>query len=181
MAIEIEKKYRLAAGDAERIAHSLSNAGATYHGEDIEENIIYGGGILTEKKAVLRVRNVNGKTLLTYKRRIASESDIKRQIEEETDVSNAETIKRMIEELGFSQKLVYEKRRRAWHFKTVEIVIDELPFGLFTEIEGSVEAIREAEDALDLKQLETEYATYPALTLEFGVAENGVIAARFSK
>lgn len=180
MSIEIEKKYRLTAIDIERIIDLLSQIGAVYHGKSIEENIIYGGGVLDEKKAVLRVRCVNGKTLLTYKRRLISESDIKRQIEEETDVSDTTTIQRIVEELGFTKKLVYEKRRQTWRFDSVELVLDELPFGHYMEIEGTEEAIRESETRLSLTDLETEYETYPALTLKFGDAENGIVVARFN-
>jgi hypothetical protein len=60
-----------------------------------------------------------------------------------------------------------------------EVVLDELPFGLFVEIEGPEEAIRAAQRALDLGALEVEHATYPDLTQRFGVARGAVVEARF--
>jgi hypothetical protein len=61
----------------------------------------------------------------------------------------------------------------------VEIVIDDLPFGLYLEIEGSVTAIKEAEMLLDLDELEAEHKTYPILTSELGIKNGDVIEARF--
>ncbi len=143
MAIEIEKKYRLSEDQKQFVLDSLEEIGAEYMGEDFEENTIYGGGILDEKRAVLRVRKTQDKTILTLKQHIQSEFDIKQQIEHESEVANAEEIEKIIENLGFVPRLVYEKRRKTWNFRQVEIVLDELPFGLFLEIEGSMMAIAE--------------------------------------
>ncbi len=179
MGIEIEKKYRLTAEQRDEIIASLAEFSAEYVSEDTEENIIYSGAILQEKNAVLRVRKIGERAILTYKLRLAGTSDIKRQIEEETEVADPKAIQTIVKELGFSPVLIYEKRRRTWRFRSVEIVLDELPFGLFMEIEGSITGIREAEMLLDLDDLETEHKTYPQLTSELGVKNGEVTEARF--
>jgi adenylate cyclase class 2 len=179
MSIEIEKKYRLTEESRDRVIESLKEFSAEYIGENIEENIIYGGAILSEKNAVLRVRIIGERAILTYKLRLAGTGDIKRQIEEETEVADPKAIQTIVKELGFSPILVYEKRRRTWRFRSVELVIDELPFGLFMEIEGSITGIKEAEMLLDLDDLETEHKTYPQLTGELGVKNGEVIETRF--
>jgi adenylate cyclase class 2 len=179
MSIEIEKKYRLNEELRDVVLASLNDSGAEYIGEDNEENIIYGGAILSEKNAVLRVRKIGDRAVLTYKMRLAGSGEIKRQIEEETEVSNPDAIQKIVKELGFTPVLIYEKRRRTWKFRSVEIVIDELPFGLYMEIEGSVTAIKEAEILLDLDELEAEHKTYPILTSELGIKNGDVIEARF--
>ncbi len=179
MPIEIEKKYRLDEKRRDEIIVSLEEYGAEYIGEDAEENIIYGGAILSEKNAVLRVRIIGERAILTYKLRLAGSGEIKRQIEEETEVADPKAIQKIVKELGFSPVLIYEKRRRTWRFRSVEIVIDELPFGLYMEIEGSITGIREAEMLLDLDDLETEHKTYPQLTGELGMKNGDVIEARF--
>jgi adenylate cyclase class 2 len=182
MPVETEKKYRLQAGDPEAIERRLSAAaGAEFKGEDHEENTIYTGAVLAEKNAVLRVRTVGDRTLLTYKFRLESGGDVKRQHEEETAVEDRAAIKAIIAELGMRPVLIYEKRRRSWQFRSVEIVLDELPFGLFMEIEGTVTAIREAELLLDLEALETEHKTYPMLTAELGERVGDVTEARFKE
>ena len=180
MATEIEKKFVLSNDQRERILANLQELGAEYKGEDFEENTIYKGGILDEKLAVLRVRKIADKTILTYKERIPGDLPVKQQTEYETIVENAEEAEKIIENLGFTKALVYEKRRKKWRFRDVEVVLDELPFGLYMEIEGSLTAIAEAEMMLDAENLEIEYETYPHLTQRFGVRELNCIEARFA-
>ena len=180
MAIEIEKKYRLNAEQYARISADLAELNAEFIGEDFEENTLYGGGILTEQAAVLRVRKIADKTILTYKRRIQNVSDIKHQIEFETAVENAEEIENIIESLGFQKNLVYEKRRKIWRFRRTEIVLDELLFGLFMEIEGALMAIKEVEMFLGAEDFLTEHETYPLLTMKFGKRNGNLIEARFT-
>lgn len=177
--IEIEKKYRLTDEQKTFVLVALREAEAEFVGEDFEENILYGGRILKETNAVLRVRKTQDKTILTYKKRIQNEFNIKQQIEYETEISDADELEKIIESLGFTRFLVYEKRRKTWNFRAVEIVLDELPFGDFMEIEGSITAIAEAEMLLDIEDFETEHATYPALTMQFGKKIGEVFEARF--
>ena len=180
MATEIEKKYVLSNDQREQILENLKEIGAEYLGEDFEENIIYKGGVLDEKTAVLRVRKIGDKTILTYKERVPGDLPVKHQTEYETVVENAREIEKIIESLGFKKALIYEKRRKKWHFRDVEIVLDELPFGLYMEIEGSITEIAEAEMFLDAENLEVENETYPHLTQRFGVRELDFIEARFA-
>lgn len=180
MAIEIEKKYRLKEAQYERISAALAESGAGFTGEDFEENTIYGGGILDEQTAVLRVRKIAGKTILTYKRRIQNDSAVKHQVEHETEIEDAEEIERIIENLGFQKTLVYEKRRRTWEFRKTEIVLDTLPFGLFMEIEGEMSAINEVERFLGAEDFPAEHETYPHLTREFGERNGNIIESRFT-
>jgi len=180
MAIEIEKKFTLSNDQREQILANLLEIGAQFVGEDFEENTLYGGGILDDKRAVLRVRKIEGKTILTYKERVENDSDIKHQTEFETMVESAEEIENIIAHLGFTKALVYEKRRKTWRLRDVEIMLDELPFGLYMEIEGSITAIAEAEMLLDAENFETEHETYPHLTSRFGVQKEFVIEARFA-
>jgi hypothetical protein len=60
-------------------------------------------------------------------------------------------------------------------------VLDELPFGLYIEIEGTVEAIREIEKLLAIGDLESVEETYPQLTIKYGDEINGIVEARFKK
>lgn len=179
MAIETEKKYRLTEEQKAFVLNSLREVEAKFAGEDFEENNLYGGKILFETGAVLRVRKTQDKTILTYKRRIQNEFNIKQQIEHETEISDAGELEKIIENLSFEKVLVYEKRRKTWHFRAVEIVLDELPFGDFMEIEGSITAIAEAEMFLGIEDFETEHATYPALTMQFGTNNGEVYESRF--
>ena len=54
----------------------------------------------------------------------------------------------ILEALGYYPALVYEKRRETWRLGETEIVVDELPFGLFMEIEGAEKSIKELKTGL---------------------------------
>jgi adenylate cyclase, class 2 len=177
--IEIEKKYRLTKKQREEVLHRLPEIGATLAGEEFEENTLFCGDGMESGRAVLRLRRVGKKAILTYKERFPSTDSIKRQREDETSVGKAEAMEAILEALGFVPALVYEKRRATWRLGDVEIVIDELPFGLFMEIEAPETEIRKVERQLAVKGLRAENATYPQLTQRHGKPYGPVIEARF--
>ena len=179
MAIETEKKYRLTEEQRGRILKNLNEIDAEYKGEVFEENSIFQSDFLVENGGVVRIRKTDDKTILTYKKRIRNEFAVKRQIEYETEVADAEAIEKIVENLGCVKTLVYEKRRKTWRFRQVEIVLDELPFGSFMEIEGSITAIAEAEMFLEAEDFEVEHETYPRLTANLGKRKGDVTEARF--
>ncbi|HWN11301.1 MAG TPA: class IV adenylate cyclase [Pyrinomonadaceae bacterium] len=179
MPIEIEKKYRLSKKQREEVLQRLPEIGAKRKGEDFEVNMLYTGESLEMSNSVLRQRRIGKRGILTFKQRFPSKSDIKHQREEETRVDDPDAMEAILEALGFEPALVYEKRRETWTLGRTEIVIDELPFGLFMEIEGSEQDIRDIEKKLAIKRLRTEFATYPQLTQKYGIDHGGVIEARF--
>ncbi len=179
MGLEIEKKYRLGSEEREPLVGRLREAGAERVGDEFEENVIYAGGNLDPARSVLRLRRTGKRATLTYKERYPSTSSIKQQREEETVVENVEATAAILEALGYKPSLVYEKRRETWRIGGVELVIDELPFGLFLELEGEEDAILEAERLLDLSETEAEMATYPQLAATHGTRRGEMIEARF--
>jgi adenylate cyclase class 2 len=179
--IETEKKYRLDNSRREEVVSRLKESGAADEGVQFEENVIYGGGILDEKNAVLRVRITESRCVLTYKRRLASESSYKEQLEYESEFSDDRSLREILYALGFKPRLIYEKNRHTWKLRNVEVVLDELPFGEYMEIEGSITDIAEAEMLLDITGLEAENETYPRLTSRLGTVVNGVCESRFAR
>jgi adenylate cyclase class 2 len=179
MGLEIEKKYRLTKEQRERVLARLRFVGAEFCGEEFEENTLYGGGLINLSNCVLRLRRVGAKAILTYKERFPSESSIKHQREDETGVEDAEALAAILDALGYKPALVYEKRRATWRMDEAEVVLDELPFGLFMEIEGEEQAILAAEKTLELDEVEAEMQTYPQLTQQHGKRNGELIEARF--
>ena len=179
MSIEIEKKFRLREGDRERVISRLEESGAEFIGREFEENTIFLGDVLGDRGAIIRLRKTETRTVLTYKRRVESEFDVKQQIEHEIEVSNADVTAEILAELGLHPRIVYEKYRDTWKLRSVEVVLDELPFGSYMEIEGTVTGIKEAEILVDLEDFETEHDTYPRLTTRLGTETRGVVEARF--
>jgi adenylate cyclase class 2 len=181
MSIEIEKKYRLGPADREAVIAALKEEGAEFVSREFEENTIYSNDVLRAKGSIVRIRKTDLRSLLTFKRRIENEFDIKRQIEHETEISDPSAVEAIIAELGLKPVLVYEKYRDTWRFRSVEIVLDELPFGNYMEIEGSITEIKEAEMFLGLEGLETEHETYPRLTARLGEKVGDLTEARFKR
>ncbi|MFN2500786.1 MAG: class IV adenylate cyclase [Pyrinomonadaceae bacterium] len=180
MAIEIEKKYRIDKKLVVELTARLSQLGAEFSYETFEENYLHRGGLLDGREAVLRLRKTDQRTVLTYKEKVGTQDDFKHQIEFETEVSNVNATEHIIEKLGYRLSVIYEKHRKAWRLGRVEVVLDELPFGYFMEIEGEMDDIRDAETLLGASDLEIEARGYPRLTLKHGVPVDGVIESRFA-
>jgi adenylate cyclase class 2 len=180
MGTEIEKKYRIGSEEAARLRERLRAVGAEARGEEFEENTLYTGPGLEQGNRVLRLRRVAGRAVFTFKESMASVSGIKRRREDETGVEDASALAAILDALGYTPAVVYEKRRETWLVSGVEVVIDELPFGLFVEIEGDEELILEAERLLELGAAAMEPKSYPQLTLLHGTRGDALIEARFT-
>ena len=87
----------------------------------------------------------------------------------------------ILRSLDFRPALVYEKRRTRWQLGKAEIAMDELPFGLFMEIEGSEKDIIQVEKQLGAEALPAVIETYPMLTSQLGQKRGGVIESRFAR
>lgn len=179
MANEIEKKYRLNREQTAAVLEALSEIGAEFQGEDFEENILFSNDELVGKQAVLRLRRIGERTILTFKQQIQNDSAAKHHLEYETEVADFDEISAIFENLNYRRVLIYEKRRRTWKFRKVEIVLDRLPFGEFMEIEGALTAIAEAEMFLGAEDYEVVPETYPNLTMKFGTKNGDLVEARF--
>jgi adenylate cyclase class 2 len=94
-------------------------------------------------------------------------------------VADADAAARILEAVGFRPALVYEKRRETWRLGPAEVVIDELPFGWFVEIEGEESAILDAERQLELTTAEAVHETYPELARAHGLRSGETVEARF--
>ena len=182
MPIEIEKKYRLTAADRRAIVRSLRALGSKPKPLEYEENTIYCGGTLGFGLRALRLRRVNGEAILTFKERLPSKSPIKHQKENETRVKDADATDAILRGIGFEPALVYEKRRTRWDVGKAKVVIDELPYGLFMEIEASEKEIRRVEKLIAAERLPVVMETYPSMTAKIGKkTRKGIIEARFKK
>ena len=179
MPVEIEKKYRLTGKQRQFLLARLPAIGARLEREEFEVNTIYSGETLNMERTALRLRRVGKNAILTYKERFPSSSSIKHQREDETRIDNPDAMEAILDALGFAPALVYEKKRATWRLGDSEIVMDELPFGLYMEIEGKESDIKAIERKLGVKGLRAELATYPQLTLKKGTKFGNVVEARF--
>ena len=179
MPIEIEKKYRLTKQQRRAIEQRMRGLSLVPAELEHEENTIYRGGPLDQPGRALRLRRVNGRAYLTFKRRLPGKSPIKHQEEYEVTIADADGMDWILRSLDFAPGLIYEKRRTRWKVGKAKVVIDELPFGLFMEIEAPVREIKRVEKLLGAEKIPGVIETYPGLTRELGIERRGVIEARF--
>ena len=93
---------------------------------------------------------------------------MKRREEIEVSVDDPDAATSILEALGYSITLSFEKRRETWQLGSCEVVLDELPLiGTFVEIEGPDEAtIRHVQSQLDLGGRPTITRPYSGLLLD---------------
>lgn len=187
MGVEVEKKYRLTSADRQLLQRRLAEIGARQLAPEVfEENTLYAGHGLDAQTRVLRLRRTPECALFTFKERSAantgrtpSAAAVKRYREDETQVGDPEALAAILDALGYRPAVVYEKRRTTWQVGRCEVVVDELPFGLFVEIEGDEQGIEEAERLLHLIGTEAVHETYPELAARHGTKTDERVEARF--
>jgi len=107
-------------------------------------------GSLRQAGKVLRLRQ-DEQVRLTYKGPSQRSDGVLSRIELETALDDFETGKKILEALGFILVATYEKYRRTYELGEFHIMLDELPYGDFVEIEGSdVVSLQEASEKLGL-------------------------------
>jgi adenylate cyclase class 2 len=121
-------------------------------------------GGLRNAHRVLRLRQ-DDKARLTYKGpSTEKEGDILSRREIEFVVEDFEIAREFLEALGYKVVVFYEKFRATYELNDIQIMLDELPYGEFVEIEGeNTETIRKVADLLGLDWSAMVKAGYHAL------------------
>ena len=95
---------------------------------------------------------------------VEKEGGILSRQEIEFEVGDFDSAKHFLEAVGFQVVVFYEKFRTTYEINNTHIMLDELPYGSFIEIEGeNVETIRSVADALGLNWDAMVKAGYHAL------------------
>lgn len=109
---------------------------------------------------VLRVRQGRENTL-TLK---APGPDPEHRLEIEVEVDDSDRARLLLEALGYQVIFVYEKEREVYQLGQATVMLDELPFGSFVEIEaGDIELVRAAAATLGLDWADRVGLTYLGL------------------
>lgn len=123
---------------------------------------------LRKSDSALRLRHQligrRDQVVITYKgpRR---KGRFKQRQEIQFEVSDAEQAETFLGAIGYKRTLVYEKKRRVWHYRDCEIALDELPLlGKFVEIEGpGAQRITAVQKKLGLEDLPHIHESYAVL------------------
>lgn len=161
---EIEAKFHVL--DLRKIEVCLQDLGAhLIQPRVLETNIRFDlpdGGLRSEGR-VLRLRQ-DTEARLTYKSGSTNDRGVLNRTEIEFVVEDFGKAKALIEALGYQKLFYYEKYRTTFEFADCHIMLDELPYGNFVEIEGEgVDSIRAVADRLRLRWDRAVPTSYHAL------------------
>lgn len=150
-------------------------------------------GDLVGSFQVLRLRQ-DDTARMTYKGPSSEQEGASLRREIEFEVSDFEAARRLLEALGFQVSMAYEKYRAEYELPATEnfdgqpsfvsLMVDEMPFGCFVEIEGeSSPAIRSAAERLklawDARILESYSALFEKLRNRLHLPFQDLIFANF--
>jgi adenylate cyclase class 2 len=161
---ELEVKFYLR--DLPGLARRLEALGARLVQARIyEKNLRFDDpqGSLSGSGQVLRLRQ-DVRSILTYKGTGRVEGDVNVRQEVEFAVSDFTAAWHFLEALGYQVVVSYEKYRTTYDLDDVHVVLDEMPFGHFAEIEGpSSASIQVAAARLELDWPRHSNDTYMGL------------------
>ena len=147
-----EVEVKLHTPDLASVRGALETAGATLVKPRVyERNVRYdrADGRLSAQGVVLRLRQDDA-VRLTFKADERVVDGISSRYEAEVEVSDFALMDVILQRLGYEVALVYEKYRTTYELEGAEVVLDELPYGNFTEIEGDAATIERAVARLGL-------------------------------
>jgi adenylate cyclase class 2 len=121
----------------------------------LEENWVFDqSGVLEKKGCVLRLRRDPRGAWLTYKGPAAYEGRTKVRVEHETEVSEPDQTRDLLQSLGYQVTRRYEKRRELWRVGGVTVALDRTPIGDFAEFEGDAAEALAKRFGFDLERAE---------------------------
>lgn len=161
---EIEAKFYIQ--DLNRIIHRLEALNAHLIQERVHEtNIRFDlpDARLRSEGHVLRLRR-DTEARLTYKGAGKNAQGVLSREEIEFIVEDFDKARQFLEALGYQKLVYYEKYRTTYELNGTLIMLDELPYGTFVEIEGkTIEAIHAVADQLNLHWDRAIATSYHAL------------------
>jgi adenylate cyclase, class 2 len=171
--IEIEAKLKV--DSFKKIEKRLKALGAEFLRERLHTDAYFDDEKLSLRKSdsALRLRHqLIGKRdqiVITFKgpRR---KGRFKQRQEIQFEVGNGELAEMFFAAIGYKRTIIYQKKRRVWHYRDCEIALDEVPFlGRFVEIEGpgekKIAVVQKKLGLEDLPHIHNSYAVMMAKEL----------------
>lgn len=164
-SLEVEVKFYLE--DLDEIRNRLMAVGAEPVSPRVyERNVRFDtpDQALLQRQQLLRLRQ-DARVRLTFKGLAAEDATSEAKVREEIEVTvdDFERMAIILRRLGFMPLQVYEKYRETYHWHGVEIVLDQMPFGHFVELEGREAGLKDVASALGLDWSKRVLANYLAL------------------
>jgi len=172
MHLEIEVKFKVR--NKRDIITRIEHAGFKNISTVFERNIIFDDKDenLRKNGILLRLRKTAGQSFLTVKLPV-KDNIFKVRKEIEVMVDNPGNMENILNALGFRKVYIYEKRRAYYDNGWVKISLDELPFGVFIEIEGNKKDIENAARILGFNMEDAIKKDYVSLYKDY-CRRNGI-------
>lgn len=106
-------------------------------------------GALLRARRLLRLRR-DAAVHLTFKGPGEFMGGVRTRTELDMLVGDFEEARQFLQALGYATVFEYEKYRTTYALGEVQVMLDELPFGSFVEVEGKLEGLRPAAEQLGL-------------------------------
>jgi len=119
-------------------------------------------GDFKRERRVLRLRQDDA-IRLTYKDGAEKKGGVLLRREIEFAVSDFDSAKQFIEALGYEVVFIYEKYRTTYELDGAHIMLDEMPYGNFAEIEGGLDSLKPIAGKLNLNWDAAVPASYAAV------------------
>ena len=157
----IETEVKIEINNLKGFVAKLLENGTVFKDKDFQRTVRMDtpGLNLEKRKVFLRVRSGLGNTV-TLKVKKEENKNYKLRDEYETEVKDINVLTQIFTILGFSKHFVMEKYRANYSYEGVEISVDELPFGIYVEFEGTKEGINNALKVFGLDKTKRITVTY---------------------
>lgn len=157
----IEKEIKLRIDNPFDLIDLLRRKGAIYTGGVIERTVRLDTEDLAFENEGKFIRVRSGfSNILTLKEKLEEDTNIRSRKETEFEIEDIEKAIYVLNKLGLTFTRKMEKYRQSWKYKQVKIELDELPFGIFIELEGSEEEIKDVCSELNLNTNKKLLETY---------------------
>lgn len=142
MSATIEIEVKLAVTDRDDMARRLLETGAvSVAAREFEDNWLFDhpDGRLKEHKVMVRLRQSGERAWLTLKEETEAdpEGDYKVRRETETSVEDGNALRAVFDALGLVVAYRYQKYRATYRLGDLLITLDEVPIGVYIELEGA--------------------------------------------
>jgi adenylate cyclase class 2 len=177
MSVHFEREVKLPFATPAAARAAVLALGATpLRGRRLQSDTLFdNGGVLSARRAVLRVRRDADTAVLTFKNP-AEHPTVKLREEIETAIGDAGKVVAILEQIGFVPWFSYEKFREEFTYGDAIVAIDETPVGTYVEVEGTDAGIAAAAAALGRGPADYVLDSYRTLFVRY-CAERGISAA----
>ena len=137
-------EIKLEVKDVQKFINLLRKKGAVHLGDTMETTYRYDtpNEDLAKKGVFLRLRSGFSNTLTVKKKLTNSNKNYRVRDDVTLEVDNINKAREVIKTLGYTYERIMEKYRVEWQYKRTKITIDELPFGIYSEIVGEQDQIK---------------------------------------